>query len=56
MNELTELFTTGGLTGLLALTLASAKEKREAGAYLVQVWTGFIYQGPAIVKNICKGL
>ena len=31
-----------------------AKEKIEAGASLVQVWTGFIYEGPGIVKNICK--
>lgn len=31
-----------------------AKEKLNAGASLVQVWTGFIYQGPSIVKNICK--
>lgn len=29
-----------------------AEEKFNAGADLVQVWTGFIYQGPAIVKNI----
>ena len=33
-----------------------AKEKFEAGASLIQVWTGFIYEGPAIVKNICKQL
>ena len=33
-----------------------AKEKINAGASLVQVWTGFIYEGPAIVKNICKSL
>jgi dihydroorotate dehydrogenase len=33
---------------------ADAKEKMEAGAALVQVWTGFIYEGPSIVKNICK--
>ncbi len=33
---------------------ADAKEKIEAGASLVQVWTGFIYEGPGIVKNICK--
>jgi dihydroorotate dehydrogenase len=33
-----------------------AKEKLEAGASLVQVWTGFIYEGPAIVKKICKEL
>ncbi|HQW83334.1 MAG TPA: quinone-dependent dihydroorotate dehydrogenase [Ferruginibacter sp.] len=31
-----------------------AKEKIDAGASLVQVWTGFIYEGPGIVKNICK--
>ncbi len=33
-----------------------AKDKLNAGAALVQVWTGFIYEGPSIVKNICKGL
>ncbi len=33
-----------------------AKEKINAGATLVQVWTGFIYEGPVIVKNICKAL
>ena len=29
-----------------------AKEKLDAGASLVQVWTGFIYEGPGIVKKI----
>ena len=33
-----------------------AKEKFDAGASLVQVWTGFIYEGPAIVKHICMDL
>ena len=33
-----------------------AKEKINAGASLLQVWTGFVYEGPAIVKNICKEL
>jgi len=33
-----------------------AKEKIAAGSILVQVWTGFIYEGPAIVKNICSSL
>jgi dihydroorotate dehydrogenase len=33
-----------------------AQEKISAGASLVQVWTGFIYEGPSIVKNICKEL
>jgi dihydroorotate dehydrogenase len=35
-------------------TAADAKEKINAGASLVQVWTGFIYEGPAIVKKIGK--
>jgi len=35
-------------------TAADAKEKINAGASLVQVWTGFIYEGPGIVKNICR--
>ncbi len=30
------------------------KEKWAAGASLCQVWTGFIYEGPGIVKKICK--
>ena len=37
-------------------TGADAKQKIEAGASLVQVWTGFVYEGPAIVKNICAAL
>lgn len=37
-------------------TAADAKEKLAAGAALVQVWTGFVYEGPSIVKNICNGL
>lgn len=35
---------------------ADAIGKINAGASLVQVWTGFIYEGPMIVKNICRGL
>lgn len=37
-------------------TGADAKEKLNAGAALIQVWTGFIYEGPAIVKKINKFL
>jgi len=33
-----------------------AKEKLHVGAALVQVWTGFIYEGPGIVKKICNSL
>ncbi len=31
-----------------------AADKFNRGAVLVQVWTGFIYEGPGIVKKICK--
>jgi dihydroorotate dehydrogenase len=33
-----------------------AKEKLSSGASLIQVWTGFIYEGPSIVKDINKSL
>ncbi|WP_428668284.1 quinone-dependent dihydroorotate dehydrogenase [Runella sp.] len=33
-----------------------AREKLEAGASLVQIYTGFIYEGPALAKRICKSL
>jgi dihydroorotate dehydrogenase len=33
---------------------SDAKEKFDAGAALVQVWTGFIYEGPGIVKKVMK--
>lgn len=37
-------------------TAEDARQKIEAGANLVQVYTGFIYEGPGIVKNILKNL
>jgi len=33
-----------------------AREKLAAGASLLQVYTGFIYEGPLVVKRICEGL
>ena len=33
-----------------------AKEKLEAGADLIQLYTGFIYEGPGLVKKINKSL
>ena len=33
-------------------TAADAREKLDAGASLVQVYSGFVYEGPAIAKNI----
>ena len=33
-----------------------AEEILMAGASLVQVWTGFIYEGPSIVGKICNTL
>jgi len=34
----------------------SAKEKLDAGATLIQVYTGFIYKGPSLARDICSGL
>ncbi len=49
---------TGGSLTVIAsggiFTAADAKEKLDAGASLVQVWTGFVYEGPGVVKSICK--
>ena len=33
-----------------------AQEKLDAGASLVQLYTGFIYEGPTLIKKICKAL
>jgi len=33
-----------------------AKEKLNAGADLVQVWTGFLYEGPAMVRRMLRNL
>lgn len=50
----------GGTIPIIAVggifTAADAQEKLDAGASLVQVYTGFIYEGPTIVKKICQGL
>ncbi len=37
-------------------TAADAYEKIRAGASLVEVWTGMIYEGPAIARDINRGL
>lgn len=37
-------------------TPEDAKEKLAAGASLIQLYTGFIYEGPGIIKKICKEL
>ncbi len=51
---------TGGQVPIIAsggiFEPADAKEKLSAGASLVQVWTGFIYVGPSIVKRIARSL
>ncbi len=50
----------GGAIPVIAVggifTAEDAIEKLDAGASLVQVYTGFIYEGPGIAKAICKGI
>ena len=43
------LIGSGGL-----FTNEDANLKVQHGANLLQVWTGFVYQGPTIVKQLCK--
>ena len=35
-------------------TADDARMKMECGAKIIQVWTGFVYVGPSIIKKICK--
>ncbi|WP_444998032.1 quinone-dependent dihydroorotate dehydrogenase [Aliikangiella sp. IMCC44359] len=37
-------------------SLSTANEKLDAGASLVQVYSGFIYQGPNLIKKIAEGV
>jgi dihydroorotate dehydrogenase len=50
-NGTVPLIASGGI-----FTGSDAKEKINSGASLVEVWTGFIYEGPFIVKRICREL
>ena len=55
INEATQgkmpIIAVGGI-----FTARDAREKLNAGASLLQVYTGFIYEGPGMVKRIVKGL
>lgn len=37
-------------------TAKDARERMDQGASLLEVWTGFIYEGPAIASNISKAV
>jgi dihydroorotate dehydrogenase len=43
-----------GVGGIM--TEADAIEKIKAGANLIQIYTGFIYEGPGFVKRINKAI
>ena len=45
-------FTIFGVGGIM--TAADAREKFEAGADLIQLITGMIFNGPGLIKEICK--
>jgi dihydroorotate dehydrogenase len=46
-----QVISSGGI-----FTAEDARERLDAGACLVQVWTGFVYEGPATASRICKGI
>jgi dihydroorotate dehydrogenase len=35
---------------------ADAREKLDAGASLLQIYTGFVYEGPLVARRVCEGL
>jgi len=51
---------TGGRVPIIGVggifTAQDARKKLEAGASLLQIYTGFVYEGPRVVRNICEGL
>jgi dihydroorotate dehydrogenase len=51
---------TGGKLPIIGVggiaSAAEAREKLDAGASLVQVYTGLIYRGPGLVKEILFGV
>jgi dihydroorotate dehydrogenase len=51
---------TGGILPIIGvggiMSVKDAQEKLEAGAGLIQVYTGFIYEGPCFVKRILCGI
>jgi dihydroorotate dehydrogenase len=51
---------TGGRVPIIGVggifNAADARAKLEAGASLLQIYTGFIYEGPLVVRRICEGL
>ncbi|NOH79777.1 quinone-dependent dihydroorotate dehydrogenase [Vibrio sp. RE86] len=51
LNDQIPVIGVGGVDSYVA-----AKEKMMAGAELVQVYSGFIYHGPALVRDIVKNL
>ncbi|MBO0590055.1 quinone-dependent dihydroorotate dehydrogenase [Cellulophaga sp. E16_2] len=50
-NKAFPIIGVGGIT-----SPEEALEKLDAGADLIQLWTGFIYEGPALVKRINKAI
>jgi dihydroorotate dehydrogenase len=51
---------TGGRVPIIGVggifTAADAREKLDAGASLIQLYTGFVYEGPLVARRICEGL
>ena len=42
--------------GNRSISYEQAKEMLDAGASLIEIYSGFIYEGPALIKNINKHL
>ena len=55
-KALAERFAQEKMQVVLADIEEDALEKIEAGADLVQIYTGFVYEGPNLVKRINKAI
>jgi len=51
---------TGGALPIIGcggiFTAEDAIEKFQAGAWLLQLYTSFVYEGPAVVRNLLRGM
>lgn len=50
MGDKIPIIASGGI-----LSAQDAREKLDAGASLIQLYTGLVYQGPRLIRDICRG-
>ena len=51
-----EILEMQGYRAVSAYNASDALEKFDCGAALIQLYTGFVYEGPTLVHEICQAL